>query len=126
MLSVAQQWPGRFYPVGFIAGALFLLAVQAKAIPAIERDGTLLSASPQHDGRRSPSRSPMTTKKPTAETRQPTTPPPRDPQLAIEEEFEAAKRQGTSEAYDLFIARHPDSPRAAEARRLREPTRTER
>ncbi len=62
----------------------------------------------------------MTTKKPTAEVRQQTVPLARDPQLAVEEEFETAKRQGTREAYDLFIARHPDNPLAAEARRLRE------
>ncbi len=62
----------------------------------------------------------MTTKKRTAEARQPTMPLPRDPQLAVEEEFETAKRQATREAYDLFIARHPDSPLATEALRLRE------
>ena len=48
-----------------------------------------------------------------------TTPLPRDPKIAIEEEFEITKRTGTPEAFDLFIARHPESPLAAEARRLR-------
>jgi hypothetical protein len=62
----------------------------------------------------------MTPKKPTSEAPLATMPLPRDPQLAVQEEFEAAKAQGTREAYDLFIARHPESALVAEARRLRE------
>lgn len=49
-----------------------------------------------------------------------TTPRPRDPKLAVKEEFEMARREGTREAFELFIARHPESPLAAEARRLLE------
>jgi len=49
-----------------------------------------------------------------------TVPLPRDPKVAVAEEFEIIKRRGTREAFDLFIARHPESPLAAEARRLRD------
>lgn len=36
--------------------------------------------------------------------------------IAIMEELEAARRLGTREAYDLFIARHPQHPLAEIAR----------
>lgn len=62
----------------------------------------------------------MTTKRFASEAPLPTMPLPRDPQVAVQEEFEAAKAQGTREAYDLFIARHPDSRFTAEAKQLRE------
>ncbi len=39
-----------------------------------------------------------------------TVPPARDPQIAVKEEFDAAKVQGTIEAWDLFLARHYDNP----------------
>lgn len=45
--------------------------------------------------------------------------PPRDGNVAIREELDAARRAGTAAAYDLFIARHPDHPLAATARRER-------
>ncbi|HXO67750.1 MAG TPA: hypothetical protein VN838_02200 [Bradyrhizobium sp.] len=45
-----------------------------------------------------------------------TTPPPRDPAVAVEEEYQLALRQGTAPALELFIARHPDSPLAEKAR----------
>lgn len=48
--------------------------------------------------------------------------PARDPAIAVEEEYRAARAQGTAEALALFIARHGDSPQAdaarAELRRL--------
>ena len=44
-------------------------------------------------------------------------PPPRDGNVAIQEELDAARRERTAEAYDRFIARHPDHPLAAVARR---------
>lgn len=44
-------------------------------------------------------------------------PRPRDGNVAIAEELEAARRAGTIEAYELFIARHPDHPLAGAARR---------
>lgn len=50
----------------------------------------------------------------------PTMPLPRDPAMAVKEEFDIAKRKATREAFDLFIARHPNSPLADEARRLRQ------
>jgi hypothetical protein len=46
-------------------------------------------------------------------------PRPRDPNLAVQGELAAARRAGTVVAYDLFIARHPDHPLAAVARRER-------
>ena len=42
--------------------------------------------------------------------------PARDGNIAIQEELDAARRAGTREAYDLFIARHPDHPLAEIAR----------
>ncbi|MBR1194870.1 hypothetical protein JQ620_23055 [Bradyrhizobium sp. AUGA SZCCT0274] len=45
-----------------------------------------------------------------------TMPPARDPKLAVEEEYQLARRRNTVEALELFIARHPDDPLAAKAR----------
>jgi hypothetical protein len=52
--------------------------------------------------------------------------PARPGDIAIREEFEAARRAGTVDAYDLFIARHPDhdladTARLERARLAREP-----
>jgi len=44
----------------------------------------------------------------------------RDGNIAIQEELDAARRAATIEAYDLFIARHPDHPLAAIARAERQ------
>ena len=52
------------------------------------------------------------------------TPPARDPKLAVEEEYQLALRQGTVQALELFIARHPDDALAEKARAyLRQRTR---
>jgi hypothetical protein len=49
-----------------------------------------------------------------------TLPPPRDPELAVREEYELAVAAGTPEALRLFIKRHAGHPLAVEAeRRLR-------
>jgi hypothetical protein len=40
----------------------------------------------------------------------------RDPSAAVAEEYEAARRNGTREAYELFLARHGDDPLAEKAR----------
>ena len=45
--------------------------------------------------------------------------PARDGNIAIQEELDAARRAGTVEAYDLFIARHPEHPLLETARRER-------
>lgn len=45
-----------------------------------------------------------------------TTPPARDPEVAVEEEYQAARQRGTARALELFIARHPDSAYAGKAR----------
>ena len=49
----------------------------------------------------------------------PTSIPPRDGNIAIQQELDAARRAGTLEAYDLFIARHPEHPLAETARQER-------
>jgi len=46
-------------------------------------------------------------------------PPPRDPDIAVQEELDAARRGGTVAAYDLFLARHGDHRLAEIARRER-------
>lgn len=53
------------------------------------------------------------------EREDPPFPPARDGNIAIQEELCAARKAGTVAAYDLFIARHPDHPLAATARRER-------
>ncbi len=51
-------------------------------------------------------------------------PPPanthRGGDIAIREEFDAARHAGTLAAWDLFLARHPQHALAVEARRARE------
>jgi hypothetical protein len=44
-------------------------------------------------------------------------PLPRDPDIAVREEFDAARARGTIEAWELFIARHGNHRLAAEARK---------
>jgi hypothetical protein len=48
--------------------------------------------------------------------RAPSMPMARDPSAAVAEEYEAARRTGTREALELFIARHGDVPLAEQAR----------
>ena len=43
-------------------------------------------------------------------------PVPRDGQVAVQEEFDAALKAGTVEDWDLFIRRHPDNPLTERAR----------
>lgn len=40
----------------------------------------------------------------------------RDADIAVREEYEAARQQRTVQALELFIARHPDHPLAGVAR----------
>lgn len=40
----------------------------------------------------------------------------RDPSAAVAEEYEAARRKGTREAFELFLARHGNDPLAEQAR----------
>ena len=47
---------------------------------------------------------------------EPTMPPARNPEFAVEEEYNIARRRGTAEALELFIARHPESALAERAR----------
>lgn len=46
-------------------------------------------------------------------------PRPRDGNIAVQEELDAARKAGTIAAYDLFIARYPDHSLTAAARRER-------
>ncbi|MCK1483057.1 MULTISPECIES: hypothetical protein [unclassified Bradyrhizobium] len=48
--------------------------------------------------------------------RAPSVPMARDPSAAVAEEYESARRKGTREAFELFIARHGDDPLAERAR----------
>ena len=48
--------------------------------------------------------------------RESTAPPARNPDIAVGEEYQIALRQGTPQALELFIARHPDHPLAEQAR----------
>lgn len=45
-----------------------------------------------------------------------TMPPARNPEVAVEEEYNIARSRGTAEALELFIARHPESALAEHAR----------
>ena len=45
-----------------------------------------------------------------------TLPQPRDPKIAVAEEYQLAMDQGTAQALELFIARHADDPLAEKAR----------
>ena len=45
-----------------------------------------------------------------------TTPLARNPQRAVEEEYQLARRVNTIQSLELFIARHPEDPLAARAR----------
>lgn len=42
---------------------------------------------------------------------------PPDPEKAVASEYAEIKRRGTVEAFELFVARHPDHPLADDARR---------
>lgn len=48
--------------------------------------------------------------------RAPSLPMARDPSAAVAEEYESARRKGTREAFELFIARHGDDPLTERAR----------
>ncbi|WP_346770915.1 hypothetical protein [Bradyrhizobium sp. CW11] len=50
------------------------------------------------------------------EGRDPSVPMARAPSAAVAEEYESARRKGTREALELFIARHGDDPLAERAR----------
>ena len=53
---------------------------------------------------------------PSAASPERTMPPARNPEIAVEEEYNMARRRGTAEALELFIARHPESALAERAR----------
>jgi hypothetical protein len=80
--------------------AIAMLLPDAECL-IIERGSTLSKTANAGDGQQVPAR---------------TTPPARDPQLAVEEEYQLARQRGTAQALELFIARHPDSPLAEKAR----------
>jgi hypothetical protein len=80
--------------------AIAMLLPDAECL-IIERVSTLSKTANAGDGQQVPSR---------------TMPPARDPQLAVQEEYQLARQRGTAQALELFIARHPDSPLAEKAR----------
>jgi len=80
--------------------AIAMLLPDAECL-IIERGSTLSKTANAGDGQQVPAR---------------TTPPARDPQLAVEEEYQLARQRGTAQALELFMARHPDSPLAEKAR----------
>lgn len=49
----------------------------------------------------------------------PPMPAPRDGQVAVQEEFDAAAAANTLAAWDLFLRRHPDNPLSGRAREAR-------
>ena len=49
--------------------------------------------------------------------RSPVMRPARDPKIAVQEEYDLARRRGTPAALELFIQRHGDDPLAETARR---------
>lgn len=53
---------------------------------------------------------------PSAASPERTMPPARNPDVAVAEEYELARRRGTAAALELFIARHPESELAERAR----------
>ena len=53
----------------------------------------------------------------TAQNRSEPLPLPRDPNIAVQEEFEAARAKDTVESWELFIARHGDHPLAVQAKK---------
>jgi hypothetical protein len=83
-----------------VALAIAMLLPDADRL-VIERGSALSKTANAGDGQQAPSR---------------TTPPARDPQLAVQEEYQLARQRGTVQALELFIARHPDSPLAEKAR----------
>jgi hypothetical protein len=89
-------WQGRFVlPVSLLAliGSFTLFA------GGLDRNGTMVMAD-------------ETPLKP-----QPPMPPPRDPEIAVREEYDAAVSAGTVAALTLFIQRHPRHALADLARR---------
>jgi hypothetical protein len=80
--------------------AIAMLLPDAECL-VIERGRTLSKSANAGDGQQVPSR---------------TMPSARDPQLAVQEEYQLARQRGTAQALELFIARHPDSPLAEKAR----------
>lgn len=61
---------------------------------------------------------PMIARKANADEARParSVPRARDPSIAVAEEYEAARKKGTAQALELFIARHGDDPLAEKAR----------
>jgi len=59
-----------------------------------------------------PKSPPQAEQKPVPQT---TTPPARNSRIAVEEEYQIARQQGTAQALELFIQRHPDDPLAEKA-----------
>ena len=90
-------------PGAFPAGLIGVLAVLAgpDRLPAGEQPAMVGKANADETGKAG---------------RAPSVPIARDPHATVVSEYEAARRQGTREAFELFIARHGDDPLAEKAR----------
>lgn len=91
----------------FLAGLIFVLAIVTgpNRLPIGEQPVMVGKANAEEAG------------KGNAEAgRAPSMPMARDPSAAVAEEYEAARRKGTREAFELFVARHGDDPLAEQAR----------
>jgi len=88
--------------IGRISAALAIAMLLPDADHLVNERSTALSKTANAgDGQQVPAR---------------TVPSARDPQLAVEEEYQLARQRGTAQALELFIARHPDNPLAEKAR----------
>lgn len=87
--------------------AVILAILPAMVLPVTDRifpEGILSMSKPANAGEKPPA------------SPERTMPPARNPEIAVAEEYEIARRRGTAEALELFIARHPDSALAERAR----------
>lgn len=88
----------------FAALPAFLLAILLQVTDRIFPEGIPLMSKPANAGEKPPA------------SPERTMPPARSGEIAVQEEYEIARRRGTAEALELFIARHPDSALAERAR----------
>ncbi|KGT73632.1 hypothetical protein MA20_43265 [Bradyrhizobium japonicum] len=101
-------------PGAFSAGLIGLLAMLAgpARLPIGEQPIMIGKAIAEEGGKKNAEEGTPESKTGPA----PVMPMARDPSAAVMEEFEAARRAGTREAFELFIARHGDDPLAERAR----------
>ncbi|MDF0499084.1 hypothetical protein [Bradyrhizobium yuanmingense] len=94
-------------PASFAAGLIGILAVVSGPDHPFSGEQPVMVGKARADGDNNGGK---------AGRRAPPMPMARDPAAAVAEEYEAARRKGTREAFELFIARHGDNPLAEQAR----------